>query len=351
MFTDRFFNIFTHNLGVSLGTSNIYISVVGKGIAVREPTVVARNKKSKVIVAVGEEAKKMIGRTPSQLEAIRPLSEGVISDFDATVGLLSYFFNKLHQSNGLHIEISRPKVAISVPTGITDVEKKAVQDAALNANARQAYLVEEPLAAALGAKLPIFDPAGVLLVNIGGGSTEISIISLGGIVINKSLKTAGDRMDESIINYLRLKYSVLIGLPSAENLKIKIGSATDIKGKEENLEIVRGRDLSTGLPKSLRVSASEIREALVPHLRQIVSAVSDIIEQTPPELLGDITQKGIYLSGGVSQLAGLGEFISEEVKIPCQVVADPLLSVVRGCAMVLEDESLLKKVKGTGGVR
>ncbi len=349
---DRLFQLVSYDLGVDLGTTNTTILVLGKGIAVREPTVVARNKKTKEIVAVGTEAKKMIGRTPGQLETIQPLKEGVISDFDATVGLLSHYFKKLHQSHGLNIKIPKPKVAVGIPPGVTDVEKKAVQDAALSAGAREAFLVEAPMATAIGADLPIFEAAGALIVNIGGGTTELAVISLGGIVINKSLRLAGDAMDEAIINFLRLKYSLLIGLPTAESLKIQIGSAfTDKVASGEKMMVVRGRDLATGLPRSLRVNSSEVREALAPLINQILRAVSDIIEETPPELLGDITQKGIYLAGGISQLPGLDLLVTEVTKMPCVVIEEPMSVVVRGCAKVLADENLLQKVRVRGGVK
>lgn len=348
---DKIFRLVSYDLGVDLGTTNTRIMVLGKGVAVREPTVIARNKKSKEIIAVGSEAKKMIGRTPGQLEAIPPLKDGVISDFDATVGLLSYYIRKLHQSHGLNVKIPKPRVAVSIPSGVTDVEKKAVQDAAFGAGARVAFLVEEPMATAIGADLPIFEAAGALVVNMGGGKTELAVISLGGIVINKSLRIAGDEMDEAIINFLRLKYSVLIGLPTAESLKISLGSAREMRGKEERMMVVRGRDLATGLPRSLRVNSMEIREAIAPILNQLVGAISDIIEETPPELLGDIAQKGIYLAGGVALLSGLDLLVSETTKMPCFIVEDPLTVTVKGCAKVLADESLLQKVRVRGGVK
>jgi len=348
---DRFFNFFTYDLGIDMGTANTRIFVVGKGVAVREPTVIARNKKTKEVVAVGQEAKRMLGRTPGQLEAIRPLAEGVISDFDGAAGLLSHYFKELHQSYGLRIKIPKPKVAISVPADLTDVERKAVADAAFSAGARSVYLIEEPLATAIGADLPIFEAVGALLVDIGSGITKLSVISLGGIVVNKSLAVAGDKMDEAIVNFLRLKYSLLIGLPTAENLKTQIGSAKQFRDKEERQAVVRGRDLSTGLPRSLRVNSGEIREALFPLLNQILAAISDIVEETPPELLGDITQKGILLSGGVAQLPFLDELVAEETKIPCFVLKDPMLSTVRGCGKVLTDEKLLQKVRIRGGAR
>lgn len=348
---DKIFRLVSYDLGIDLGTTNTQILVLGKGIAVREPTVIARNKKTKEIVAVGSEAKKMIGRTPGQLEAIPILKDSVISDFDATVGMLSYYFKRLHESHGFNIKIPKPKVAISIPTSVTDVERKAVQDAALSAGARQAYLVEQPLSAAIGAGLPIFDATGALIVDIGGGTTELAVISLGGIVLNKALRIAGDEMDEAIINYLRLKYAILIGLPTAESLKNEIGSALELKDKTDKMMVIRGRDLANGLPRSIRVNASEIREALSSLLNQIVSAISDIIEQTPPELLGDITQRGIYLCGGVAQLPGLDLLVSEMTKMPCTVLESPMSVVVHGCGKVLQDENLLHKVKVRGGVK
>lgn len=351
MITDRLFKLFTYDLGIDLGTSNTLFHIVGKGVAIREPSVVARNKKTKEVVAVGTEAKKMIGRTPGQLETISPLRDGVIYDYDATVAMLSYYIKELHRSFGFRIKIPRPKVAVGIPTSVTEVERKAVQDSALNAGARKAYLVEEPMAAAIGAGLPIFDPAGALIVDIGGGTTELAVISLGGIVISKSLRIAGTEMDEAIVNFIRLKYALLIGLPTAEELKIQIGSVLPKKGEEEKQMIIRGRDLSTGLPKSIRVTASEIREALVPIINQVLSSIEDIIEEIPPELLGDITQKGVFLSGGGSLLAGLPDLVSDKIKMPCFVIEDPLSAVVRGCARVLEDEKLLSRVKVTGGVK
>lgn len=346
---NKILSFVSEDLGIDLGTANTYIMVVGKGVLVREPTVVARHKKSKEIVAVGEEAKKMIGRTPAQLEAVRPLREGVISDFDAVVGMLSYFFKKLHVSEGWRLKIPKPKVVIGVPTCATEVERKAVQDAAFIAGAREAFLIEEPMAVAIGSGLPIFEPMGALVVDIGGGTTDLALISLGGIVLNKSLRVAGEEMDEAIVNYLRLKHSVLIGLPTAESLKIEIGSLKN--NKEERQMVVRGRDLSTGLPRSIRVSSGEVREAISPIINQILGAIVEMIEESPPELLGDISQKGVFLSGGVSMLPGITEMVTEVAKVPCSLVKDPLLAVVKGCYKVLEDEKLLQKVRVRGGLR
>lgn len=351
MLIDKFYKLFTYDLGIDMGTSNTLISVVGKGIAIREPTVVARNKKTKEVVAVGSDAKKMIGRTPIQLETIKPLRDGVIYDFDAAVAILSKYIRQLHQSYGLHIKIPKPKVAIGIPTGVTEVERKAVADSVLDAGARTAFLVEEPMAAAIGASLPIFDPVGALIVDMGGGTTELALISLGGIVLNKTLRVAGDEMDDAIVSYIRMKYALLIGLPTAEELKIQIGSVMEDKEKDEKMLVIRGRDLSNGLPKSVRINTAEVREALIPIINQIITATMDIIEEAPPELLGDITQKGIYLTGGVSQLVGLSRLVTEMIKIPCHVIEDPVSAVVRGCAKVLQDEKLLQKVRVTGGVK
>jgi len=348
---EKIWSLVSENLGIDLGTSNTYIYAMGKGILVREPTVVARNKKSKEIVAVGREAKKMIGRTPSQLETVRPLKEGVISDFDAATGMLAHYFKILHPSHGWQVKIPKPKVVVGIPTCATEVERKAVQDAALTAGARKAFLIEEPMAVAIGAGLPIFEPVGALIVDIGGGTTDLALISLGGIVISRSLKVAGEAMDEAIINYLRLKYSLLVGLPTAESLKIEIGSAKEFEDKKERQLVVRGRDLSSGLPQSIRVSSVEVREAISPLLSQILAAITGMIEESPPELLGDITQKGIYLSGGVSLLPGLDKLVTEATGIACYIVKDPLTAVVRGCGRVLEDEKLLNRVKITGGVK
>jgi rod shape-determining protein MreB len=347
---DFLFGLLSHDLGIDLGTANTRILVKGKGIVIREPSVVSRQKRTKEIIAIGSGAKKMIGKTPINLEVIRPLRDGVIADFDATSAMLAYFVKQVHQSGRLIPMVPRPKVVISIPAGVTEVERKAVQDAALNAGARKAFLVEEPMAAAIGANLNVLGPEGILIVDIGGGTTDMAVISLGGIVQGKSLRIAGSKMDEAVANFLRLKYSLLVGELTAEELKIEIGSALQSRN-EEKKGIVRGRGLETGMPISLKVEASEIREALAPIVNQILGGVEELIEGTPPELLTDIAKAGICLCGGGAKLLGLDRLIQETTKIPAWVAENPLDCVVKGCGRLVEDERLLKKVKVTGGLK
>lgn len=348
---DFLFGLISHDLGIDLGTANTRILVKGKGIVIREPSVISRQKRTKEIIAIGSEAKKMIGKTPVNLEVIRPLREGVIADFDATLAILAYFVKQVHQSGRLIPMVPRPKVVISIPAGVTEVERKAVQDAALNAGARKAFLVEEPMAAAIGTNLNVLGSEGILIVDIGGGTTDMAVISLGGIVQGKSLRIAGSKMDEAVANFLRLKYSLLVGELTAEELKIEIGSALQIGKGEEKKGIVRGRGLETGMPISLKVEASEVREALAPIINQILGAVEELIEGTPPELLTDIVKAGICLCGGGAKLLGLDRLIQETTKIPAWVAENPLDCVVKGCGRLVEDERLLKKVKVTGGLK
>ncbi len=346
---DFLFRLVSYDLGIDLGTTHTFVLVSGKGIVVREPSVVARQKRTKSILAIGSEAKKMLGKTPQNIEAFHPLRHGVIADFDATQALLEYYIKKVHESPGLFPKIPKPKVVIGVPSGVTEVEQRAVQDAALSAGARQAYLIEEPMAAAIGIGLPVSEPGGFFVCDIGGGTAEIAVISLGGIVLNRSLRVAGDDFDEAILNFLRLKYSLLIGLPTAEEIKIAIGSVFP-HGQERQM-IVRGRDLETGLPKSLKISETEIREALSLAASQIVAAISDLLEETPPELVSDIMNRGIVLCGGSSQIVGLDKMIAEATKMPVWVADDPQTAVVRGCGKLLGDPTLLDRVRITGGLR
>lgn len=350
---DRFFSFASYDVGIDLGTANTLVVVLGRGIVIREPSVVARNKKTKEMLAIGGAAKKMVGRTPGTIEAVRPLRDGVIADFDATAAMLGHYIKKVHESGLVIPKIPRPRVVIGIPSGVTEVERRAVQDATLSAGARRAYLIEESIAASLGAKLPIEEPGGNLIVDIGGGTAEIAVISLGGIVINRSVRIAGDEMDEAIVNFIRLKYSLLLGQPTAEEVKIQIGSASSSKEvkDEDKKTVVRGRDLETGLPRSIKITSSEVREALSPVISQIVSAIVDTIEETPPELVSDIMERGIVLAGGGSLLLGMDKLISEATNIPVWVTDDPLTAVVRGCARVLQDQSLLNRVKVTGGLR
>src|SRR4030043_781499 len=346
---DSFFSLLSSDIAIDLGTANTFILVKGKGIVVREPSVVARNKKTKEILATGGKAKKMVGKTPFMIETVKPLQDGVIADFEATVAMLKFFLEELSSGGQFLSKIIRPRVVIGIPSGVTEVEQKAVQDAALSAGARRAYLIEEPMAAAIGLGLPIEKPEGALLVDIGGGTTEIAVISLGGILIERCLRIAGDEMDEAVITYMRLKYSLLLGEATAEEIKIQLGSAYPQEKIREM--IVRGRGLETGLPKSWKVGSEEIREAISPIVRQIVDQISEVIEETPPELVADIVARGITLCGGGSQLAGLDKLIAEETKMPVWLADNPMNAVVKGCGKVLEDESLLKKVRVTGGLR
>lgn len=353
---NKLWQYLSHDIGIDLGTVNTLVLVKGKGILIREPTVVALHRKTRQILAIGTEAKRMLGRTPAAIEAVRPLRDGVISDFDTTEAMLRYFIHKVHESPGKGAwslpKIPKPRVVVGIPSGVTEVERRAVQDACLVAGARQAYLIEEPMAAAIGAKLPIEDPEGVMIVDIGGGTTEIAVISLGGMVVNRSLRVAGDELDEDIINYMRTRYGMLIGERTAEEVKLEIGSAYPVDGKDDSrATVIRGRDLASGLPKSIKVTASEIREALTPVVSQIVGAIQEILEETPPELLTDIVDRGIFLAGGGALLRGLDKKIAEETKLPVYVTDDPLTTVVRGCGEVLNNLDLLSKVKVTGGLR
>lgn len=349
---DKFWQLVSFDIGIDLGTVNTLVLVKGKGIVIREPSVVAVHKKSRQVLAIGKEAKRMLGRTPIAIEAIRPLSDGVISDFDTTEAMLRHFIQEVHKQpgNGLKFpKIPKPRVVVGIPSGVTEVERRAVQDAALSAGARQCYLIEEPMAAAIGAGLPIEEPEGTLIMDIGGGTTEIAVISLGGMVLNRSLRVAGDELDQDIVNYMKMRYGMLIGDKTAENIKIEIGSA--VPQKEEKETVVRGRDLSTGLPKSLKISSTEIREALNGTVNQIISTLSEVLEETPPELISDILERGIVVTGGGSLLKGLDQKIAEETKMPVLIAEDPLTTVVRGCGRVLDDLDLLSRVKVTGGLR
>lgn len=375
---NKVLGLLAHDIGIDLGTANTLVWVKDKGITIREPSVVARHKKTKQIIAIGTEAKKMLGKTPSSIVTIKPLRGGVISDFDATEAMISHYIKEVHElGNWWSKFFARPRVVIGIPSAVTEVERRAVWEAALSAGARDAYLIEEPMAAAIGEGISIFQSKGVMVVDIGGGTTEIAVISLGGIVVGRSLKLAGNDMDQSILHYIRLRHGLLLGERTAEDIKIKIGSAYErgAKGKGKNIKekgeeasgekeggesvssagermmIVRGRDIETGLPRSLRISESEVREAITPILTQIVQGVADVLEETPPELLPDILEYGILLTGGGANLAGLGQLIVDRVHLPVLVSSDPLTSVVRGTGKVLEDEKLLDRVKVIGGLK
>ncbi len=337
---NKLFSAFSHDIGIDLGTANTLVYVRGKGIVMNEPSVVAINQKTGQILAVGNEAKKMVGKTPSHIIASRPLIDGVISDFEVTEQMLRYFIEKVHHET--FTILVRPRVVVGIPSGVTEVEKKAVQDATLNAGARQAFLIEEPMAAAIGVRLPVQEAAGNMIVDIGGGTTEVAVISLGGIVTSRSLRIAGDELNEDIIQYARDEFNLLLGEKTAEDIKIAIGSAYDL---EEPLEVpMRGRDLVTGLPKEVMVNDTQIREALVRSVKTLVDAIKTTIEETPPELVADIMHRGIILVGGGSLLRGLDKLVAKETQMPAKVVDDPMTAVVRGTGIVLENINALKEV-------
>jgi rod shape-determining protein MreB len=334
------------DLAIDLGTANTLVYVKGKGIVTNEPSVVAIHKDSKgakKVIAVGEEAKRMLGKTPGNVVAIRPLKDGVIADFEVTEVMLKYFIQKIHNKKSY----ARPRVVISIPSGITPVEKRAVKESAESAGAREVYLIEEPMAAAIGVGLPITEPDGNMIVDIGGGTTEVAVISLAGIVYCNSVRVAGDKIDEAIIQYIKRKYNMLIGERTAELVKINIGSAYPSAEEEEVKMEVKGRDLIGGIPRTLEVSAKEIREAISEPVNAIVEAVRIALERTPPELASDIVDKGIVLSGGGALLRNLDALIKEVTKLPVIVAENPLTAVVEGAGKVLDELDLLKQVATT----
>lgn len=332
------FNIFSRDLGIDLGTANTLVHIRGKGVVIREPSVVAIRSDAKQVLAVGEEAKRMIGRTPGNIVAIRPMKDGVIADFDVTQEMLKYFTKKAIK----RILPVHPRVVISVPSGVTEVEKRAVYEAARQAGAREAYLVEEPMAAAIGAGLPVHEPTGSMVVDIGGGTSEVAIISLGGIVTSRSLRIGGNRLDDSIIYYIKKEYNLMIGERTAEEIKLSVGSAYP-KEEEETVD-VRGRDLVTGLPKTLNITSTEILEALKEPINEIIEAIKLTLEKTPPELAADIMDKGIMLTGGGALLDGIDELIGHETGMPVHIAEQPLDCVVLGTGKVVEELETLKRV-------
>jgi len=327
-----------------LGTKNTLVYTHDKGIVINEPSVVAVNTRTDEILAVGEEAKQMVGRTPGHIQAIMPLVDGVISDFEVTEKMLKYFIDKVHAES--FTLIPRPRVVIGVPLDVTEVEKKAVEDAAKSAGARQVYLIEESMAAAIGARLPVAEPTATMMVDIGGGTTEISVISLGGVVAWKALRLAGNEMDNNITQYVREEFNILIGEQVAENVKISIGSAS---GMKEPMKMeVRGRDLINGLPKAITLNDSQVREAISKTINQIIENIKSTLEVTPPELVSDIYEHGIALSGGGALLRGIDKEIAQATRIPVRLADDPLTCVVRGTGILLSDMELLEKVISPG---
>jgi rod shape-determining protein MreB len=339
---DALLGLFSLDVGIDLGTANTLVYVRGKGIVINEPSVVAIDKKTKKPLAIGVDAKEMVGRTPANIVAVRPLRDGVISEFEITEAMLRYFIKKVHEQTLIPTPFYAPRVVIGIPSGVTEVEKRAVYDAARNARARDAQIIEEPVAAAIGAGLPITEPLGSMVIDIGGGTTEVAVFSLGGIVVSRSIRVAGDEMDEAIINYARQKYNLLIGQRMAERAKITIGSAYPLP--EEQTITLRGRNLITGLPDSVEVSSVEIREALSDSIQVIVDAVRDTLDETPPELIADLMENGIALAGGGGLLQGLAERLSEETKMRVYIADDPLTCVARGAGQVLESYDKYAKV-------
>lgn len=343
---DSLWGLISHDIGIDLGTANILVLVSGKGIVIREPSVVIVHKKTKEIIAIGSEAKKMVGKMPANLTSIRPLRDGVISDFDIAMEMLRYFIRAVHKRESLLPKVPKPRVVIGIPGSITPVEKRAVEDAVTSAGAREVYLVEEAMAAAVGANLPIDEAVGSMIVDIGGGTTEIATISLGGLVVSKSLRIAGDEMDQDIISYARSKYNLLIGERTAEEVKIAAGSA--YPGEKRTAKL-RGRDMGSGLPREVVVTSDEIREAISPTLNQIITGIRDVLEETPPEIVSDFVDTGIILTGGGALLPGLDKRIASDLGMPVTVASDPLTTVVRGAGRILEDRELLRKVRSSGG--
>ncbi|WP_149704482.1 rod shape-determining protein [Campylobacter concisus] len=341
MFLDQVIGFFSSDMGIDLGTANTLVLVKDKGIIINEPSVVAvrREKYGKQkILAVGHAAKEMVGKTPGDIEAIRPMRDGVIADFDMTERMIRYFIEKTHKRKSF----LRPRIIISVPYGLTQVERKAVRESALSAGAREVFLIEEPMAAAIGANLPVREPQGNLVVDIGGGTTEIGVVSLGGLVISKSIRTAGDKIDTSIVNYIKEKYNLLIGERTGEEIKIAVGSAVQLE--KELSVVVKGRDQVSGLLSRVELTSEDVREAMREPLKEIADALKTVLEMMPPDLAGDIVETGIVLTGGGALIRGLDKFLSDIVKLPVFVADEPLLAVARGTGKALQEIGLLQQL-------
>lgn len=336
---ERIYKLMSNDIGIDLGTANTLVYMRGQGIVINEPSVVAVNNKTGQVVAVGMHAKAMLGRTPAHITAIRPLVGGVISDFEVTEEMISYLIKK---AEGNSRKILGPRVVVGVPSGITNVETRAVRDATRNNGAREVHIVEEPMAAAIGIRLPIHEPIGNMIIDIGGGTSDIAVISLGGIVRSKSLKIAGDKLNEDIVAYIRSEFKILIGEKTAESIKIAIGSV--IPGLAPMEASIRGRDLITGLPREVIITDSDIREAIAQSIDNLIESVKEVLETTPPEIVSDIMHRGMHLVGGGALIKGLGELLTESVKIPTHVAEDPLTAVARGAGIILEDLELYKEV-------
>ncbi|MEM7384185.1 MAG: rod shape-determining protein [Verrucomicrobiota bacterium] len=338
----KLFGIFSNDIGIDLGTANTLINVKDQGIVLREPSVVAVKAGTSEVLAVGADAKRMLGRTPGNIVAIRPLKDGVIADFEITEAMLRYFIQKVHNRRTM----ARPRVVIAVPSGITEVEKRAVKESAEHAGAREVYLIEEPMAAAIGAGLPVQEASGNMIVDMGGGTTEVAIISLSGIVYSRSVRVAGDELDEALVQYMKRAYNLMIGERTAEEMKMRLGSAYPV-GKETSME-VKGRDLVAGLPKTINITSQEVREAMLEPLNTIVDAVRITLERCPPELAADLVDRGLVLAGGGAMLRGFDKLLSEETGLPVHVAEDPLSAVAEGAGKVLNELEFLKKVTSGG---
>lgn len=327
----KIYNLFSNDIGIDLGTANTLVYLKGHGIIINEPSVVAVNQKTGRVVAIGTQAKQMLGRTPGHITAVKPLVDGVISDFEVTEEMLSHLLNRV---NKISNKMIRPRVVVGVPSGVTNVQIRAVKDATKSAGAREVHIVEEPMAAAIGIRLPIKEPVGSMVIDIGGGTTDIAVISLGGVVRAKNLRIAGDKLNDDIISYIKDEFKILIGERTAEGVKMAIGS---VNGKESIEASIKGRDLVTGLPREVIITDSDIREAIWPSVNNLLDSVKEVLESTPPEILSDIMHRGIVLVGGGALISGLAELLREELKIPIHIAEDPLTSVVRGTGIILED--------------
>ena len=338
-YLEKFYRLFSNDIGIDLGTSNTLVYLRGRGVVINEPSVVAVNQKTGQVVAIGHQAKEMLGRTPQHITAVQPLIDGVVSDFEVTQEMLAYLINKAQENRRT---LFGPRVVIGVPSGITSVEIRAVRDATQNAGAREVHIVEEPMAAAIGIKLPVHDPIGSMIIDIGGGTCDVAVISLGGIVRSKNIRIAGDKLNQDIASYIRSEFKILIGEKSSETLKIKAGSL--LEGEEPIEATVRGRDLITGLPREVIITDADIREAISASVSHIIDAVKEVLETTPPEVLSDIMSRGIVLVGGGATIPGLVDFLYSQLQIPINIAHNPMTAVVRGTEIILEDIDSYKEI-------
>jgi rod shape-determining protein MreB len=338
-YLQKFYKMFSNDIGIDLGTANTLVYLRGRGIVINEPSVVAVNQKTGTVVAVGTQAKEMLGRTPQHIVAIKPLVDGVISDFEVTEEMITYLMNKAQKDNKRFLGA---RVVVGVPSGITNVETRAVRDATRNAGAREVYIVEEPMAAAIGIRLPVMDPVGSMIIDIGGGTTDIAVISLGGVVTSKNLKIAGDKLNADIISYIRSEFKILIGEKTAEYIKIAIGAV--LPGETPLESVIKGRDLVTGLPREVVITDADIREATLQSIETLVESSKEVLETTPPEIIADVMHRGVYITGGGALIRGLDRLLEEYLKIPVHISEDPLTAVARGTGVILENLERFQEV-------